>query len=154
MCTLPNCTAALTLSAADAEWSGSAYTGASTNVADFNSSTGLSAAAAVTYEGVDGTTYASSETAPTAVGSYKAVVAVTGLDEAYTLEQTFAITVADGETVLEEDTDYTVPVTPEPQVEAGTYTVTVTGKGNYDPATTAAQTYTIDGSSISGTSKR
>ena len=51
------------------------------------------------------------------------------------------VSVKDGEMVLTLDTDYTL--TNEGGTDLGEYTVTVTGKGNYDPATTATKTFTI-----------
>ena len=49
--------------------------------------------------------------------------------------------VKDGETELTLDTDYTV--TNEGGTNAGEYTVTVAGKGNYDAQTTVTKTFTI-----------
>ena len=52
-----------------------------------------------------------------------------------------AITVKDGDKTLTEDTDYTVTYTGNTNV--GTATLTVTGKGNYDSATTKQATFKI-----------
>ena len=54
----------------------------------------------------------------------------------------------DGETNLTLDTDYTL--TNEGGTDVGEYTVTVTGKGNYDPNTTASKTFTIENDTRSG----
>lgn len=45
--------------------------------------------------------------------------------------QTPVVTVRDGAKTLVKDTDYTVSVSPASPTNAGSYTVTVTGKGNY-----------------------
>lgn len=52
-----------------------------------------------------------------------------------------AITVKDGDKTLKKDTDYTVTYTGNTNV--GTATLTVTGKGNYDSATTKQATFKI-----------
>ena len=112
-----------------------------------------------TYAGRDGTTYAESATAPTKVGSYtvtarfaatanatectatadfsitaKGLVAddftLSGTEFTYTgSEQKPAVSVAEGRD-LAEGTDYAVQY-PEASTNAGSYKVTVTGKGNY-----------------------
>lgn len=112
-----------------------------------------------TYEGRDGTTYAKSETAPSQAGSYTVTarfeesanatectatanftVHPKGLvADKFTLNQTEftyngeaqkpTVSVAEGSN-LAEGTDYTVTY-PEASTNAGSYKVTVTGKGNY-----------------------
>lgn len=111
------------------------------------------------YEGTGDTTYARSETKPTQAGTY--VVYATLVSEKYagsgvsasfkinpkdiasatvTLPEDFSATytgkafepdviVKDGETTLVKDTDYTLSYANN--INAGTATVTVTGKGNY-----------------------
>lgn len=76
----------LTLTATNANYSGSPYTGASVT----NNITAVTAAAAgdITYEGVSPTSYTKSTTAPTNAGTYKATVTIGGA----TAEQTFTIT--------------------------------------------------------------
>ena len=111
-----------------------------------------------TYEGRDGTTYSSSATAPTNVGKYKVKATCESSTTIYTAEDTFEIqaksisgmtvtldktsleyngsaqtvtvTVKDGITTLSSGTDYTVTGTTS-STNVGSYTVTVTGKGNY-----------------------
>ena len=56
------------------------------------------------------------------------------------------VTVKDGETPLTLDTDYTI--TNEGGTNVGEYTVTVTGKGNYDNTTTASTTFNITAKSL------
>ena len=56
------------------------------------------------------------------------------------------VTVKDGETPLALDTDYTL--TNEGGTNVGEYTVTVTGKGNYDNTTTASTTFNITAKSL------
>lgn len=56
------------------------------------------------------------------------------------------VTVTDGESVLVKDEDYTVSYADN--VDAGTATITVTGKGNYDHTTTATKTFEIAKGSI------
>ena len=120
-----------------------------------NGTTGVS----YTYEGRDGTTYAKSETAPTDAGSYTVTASFEesanatvctatanftvhpkGLvadnfalsDTEFTYngsEQKPTVSVTDG-CKLAKDTDYTVTY-PEASTNAGSYKVTVTGKGNY-----------------------
>ena len=51
------------------------------------------------------------------------------------------VSVKDGDTALELDKDYTL--SNEGGTNVGEYTVTVTGKGNYDPETTASKKYYI-----------
>lgn len=105
------------------------------------------------YEGVDGTTYVSSTAAPTNVGKYKVTVTCETADTFYTKTINFEITAKSiaGMTVkLDHDSltyngqnqsvtatidnltsnDYTVSGGTTGQ-NADTYTVTVTGKGNY-----------------------
>ena len=105
------------------------------------------------YEGVDGTTYVSSTAAPTNVGKYKVTVTCETADTFYTKTINFEITAKSiaGMTVkLDHDSltyngqnqsvtatidnltsnDYTVSGGTTGQ-NAGTYTVAVTGKGNY-----------------------
>ena len=111
------------------------------------------------YEGAEGTTYARSETKPTQAGTY--VVYATLVSEKYagsgvsasfqinpkdiasatvTLPEDYSatytgkafepdVTVKDGETALVKDADYTLSYADN--INAGTATVTVTGKGNY-----------------------
>ena len=71
-------------------------------------------------------------------------------------EQKPTVTVTLGEEELTEDTDYTVSYSGN-CVDADTYTVTVTGKGNYS-GTAASKTYTIEKAtvtpSISGTASK
>ena len=110
-----------------------------------------------TYEGRDGTIY-NSTTAPTNVGKYKVKAKCESSTTIYTAEDTFeiqaksisgmtvtlnktsleyngsaqtvSVTVKDGASTLTKDTDYTVTgVTSGANVSS--YTVTVTGKGNY-----------------------
>ncbi|MBR1415984.1 MAG: hypothetical protein IJ570_09015 [Prevotella sp.] len=59
-----------------------------------------------------------------------------------------AVTVTDGSTPLVLDTDYTVSYSNN--VNAGEATVTITGKGNYDSATTATKHFTISPVSLEG----
>lgn len=115
------------------------------------------------YEGVDGTTYVSSTAAPTNVGKYKVTVTCETADTFYTKTINFEITAKSiaGMTVkLDHDSltyngqnqsvtatidnltsnDYTVSGGTTGQ-NAGTYTVTVTGKGNYTG--TVTKTWTI-----------
>ena len=110
-----------------------------------------------TCEGRDGTSY-SSTTAPTNVGKYKVKAKCESSTTIYTAEDTFEIlpksisgmtvtlnntsleyngsaqtvnvTVKDGSTTLIKDTDYTV-TSGNSGTNVGSYTVTVTGKGNY-----------------------
>ena len=112
-----------------------------------------------TYTGRDGTTYAKSETAPTNAGSYTVTASFKESNNAtactatanftvhpkglvadkFTLNQiefTYngeaqkpTVSVADGSN-LAEGTDYTVTY-PEASTNAGSYTVKVTGQGNY-----------------------
>ena len=56
------------------------------------------------------------------------------------------VSVKDGETELVLDTDYTL--TNEGGTNAGEYTVTVTGKGNYEPTTKATKTFIISKTTI------
>ncbi len=115
------------------------------------------------YEGVDGTTYASSTVAPTNVGKYKVTVTCETADTFYTKTINFEITaksIAGMTVTLNHDSltyngqnqsvtatidnltsnDYTVSGVTTGQ-NAGTYTVTVTGKGNYTG--TVTKTWTI-----------
>lgn len=115
------------------------------------------------YEGVDGTTYASSTVAPTNVGKYKVTVTCETADTFYTKTINFEITaksIAGMTVTLDHDSltyngqnqsvtatidnltsnDYTVSGGTTGQ-NAGTYTVTVTGKGNYTG--TVTKTWTI-----------
>ncbi len=64
-------------------------------------------------------------------------------------EQAPAVTVKDGSTVLTADKDYTVTVNPAVCKDAGEYTVTVAGAGNYAGSTAADQTYTITPKALS-----
>lgn len=105
------------------------------------------------YEGVDGTTYDSSTVAPTNVGKYKVTVTCETADTFYTKTTNFEITaksIAGMTVTLDHDSltyngqnqsvtatidnltsnDYTVSGGTTGQ-NAGTYTVAVTGKGNY-----------------------
>ena len=123
------------------------------------SATNGTAGVSYTYESRDGTTYAKNETAPTDAGSYtvtarfeestnatactatanftvhpKGLVAndftLSGTEFIYNgSEQKPTVLVADGSN-LAEGTDYTVTY-PEASTNAGSYKVTVTGKGNY-----------------------
>ena len=123
------------------------------------SATNGTAGVSYTYEGRDGTTYAKNETAPTNAGSYtvtarfeestnatactatanftihpKGLVAddFTLSDTEFTYngsEQKPTVSVAEGSN-LAEGTDYTVTY-PEASTNAGSYTVTVNGQGNY-----------------------
>ena len=115
------------------------------------------------YEGVDGTTYVSSTVAPTNVGKYKVTVTCETADTFYTKTINFEITaksIAGMTVTLDHDSltyngqnqsvtatidnltsnDYTVSGGTTGQ-NAGTYTVTVTGKGNYTG--TVTKTWTI-----------
>ena len=115
------------------------------------------------YEGVDGTTYVSSTAAPTNVGKYKVTVTCETADTFYTKTINFEITAKSiaGMTVkLDHDSltyngqnqsvtatidnltsnDYTVSGVTTGK-NADTYTVTVTGKGNYTG--TVTKTWTI-----------
>lgn len=115
------------------------------------------------YEGVDGTTYDSSTVAPTNVGKYKVTVTCETADTFYTKTINFEITaksIAGMTVTLDHDSltyngqnqsvtatidnltsnDYTVSGGTTGQ-NAGTYTVTVTGKGNYTG--TVTKTWTI-----------
>lgn len=115
------------------------------------------------YEGVDGTTYVSSTAAPTNVGKYKVTVTCETADTFYTKTINFEITaksIAGMTVTLDHDSltyngqnqsvtatidnltsnDYTVSGGTTGQ-NAGTYTVTVTGKGNYTG--TVTKTWTI-----------
>lgn len=115
------------------------------------------------YEGVDGTTYASSTVAPTNVGKYKVTVTCETADTFYTKTINFEITaksIAGMTVTLNHDSltyngqnqsvtatidnltsnDYTVSGGTTGQ-NAGTYTVAVTGKGNYTG--TVTKTWTI-----------
>ena len=69
-------------------------------------------------------------------------------------ELTPVITVKDGETVLTENTDYTVTAPSGPIQDSGNYTYTITGQGNYAGSreamfTIADQLITADGQTIS-----
>ena len=66
----------LTISASNASYTGSAYSGASVNSTAWTSA-GLGTPSEIKYVGRDGTTYEESETAPSTVGTYKAKVTVT-----------------------------------------------------------------------------
>lgn len=57
-------------------------------------------------------------------------------------QQTPAITVKDGETVLVENKDYTVAFEQSERINVGTYNLTVTGKGNYTNTKNASYTIT------------
>ena len=122
------------------------------------------------YEGRDGTTYAESATAPTNAGSYTVTATFAETENATACTATANFTVhpkglvADDFTLsttrrtteftyngseqkptvfgrnLAEGTDYTVQY-PEASTNAGSYTVTVTGKGNYTG--TVELSYTI-----------
>ena len=111
-----------------------------------------------TYVGRDGTTYSSSATAPTNVGKYKVKAKCESSTIIYTAEddfeilpksisgmtvtldntsleyngsaQTVNVTVKDGASTLTKDTDYTVTGATS-GTNVNSYTVTVTGKGNY-----------------------
>ena len=113
-----------------------------------------------TYEGRDGTTYSSSATAPTNVGKYKVKAKCESSTVIYTAEDTFEIlpksisgmTVTLDKTSLEYNgsaqtvnvnsvgsltaTDYTV-TSGTSGTDVGSYTVTVTGQGNYKDTATA-----------------
>ena len=130
-----------------------------------------------TYEGRDGTTYSSSATAPTNVGKYKVKAKCESSSVIYKAEDTFEIlpksisgmtvtldktsleynasaqtvnvTVKDGTSTLIKDTDYTVTGATS-GTNVNSYTVTVTGKGNYKGSvdrtwkiTQATPTYTV-----------
>ena len=115
------------------------------------------------YEGVDGTTYDSSTVAPTNVGKYKVTVTCETADTFYTKTINFEITaksIAGMTVTLNHDSltyngqnqsvtatidnltsnDYTVSGVTTGK-NAGTYTVAVTGKGNYTG--TVTKTWTI-----------
>ena len=129
-----------------------------------------------TYEGRDGTTYSNSA-APTNVGKYKVKATCESSITIYTAEddfeilpksisgmtvtlnktsleyngsaQTVNVTVKDGGTTLVEGTGYTVTGTTS-STNVGSYTVTVTGKGNYNGSvdrtwkiTQGTPTYTV-----------
>ena len=129
-----------------------------------------------TYTGRDNTDYAESATAPTNVGSYTvtATFAESNTHKACTATADFSIThksiVADDFTLsateftyngseqkpavlaaegskMVEGTDYTVKY-PDKSTDAGSYTITVTGKGNYTGSVTC--TYTIKKANGSG----
>ena len=113
-----------------------------------------------TYEGRDGTTYSSSATAPTNVGKYKVTAKCESSTVIYTAEDTFEIlpksisgmTVTLDKTSLEYNgsaqtvnvnsvgsltaADYTV-TSGTSGTDVGSYTVTVTGQGNYKDTATA-----------------
>ncbi len=114
-----------------------------------NGTTGVS----YTYEGRDGTTYAKSETAPTNAGSYTVTASFKESANAtactatanftvhpkgivagdFTMDKT-EFTYGDGQkptvSPVTEGIDYTVEY-PQDSTNAGSYKVTVTGKGNY-----------------------
>ena len=115
------------------------------------------------YEGVDGTTYDSSTVAPTNVGKYKVTVTCETADTFYTKTTNFEITakrIASMTVTLDHDSltyngqDQSVTATIDNLTSndytasgettgknADTYTVTVTGKGNYTG--TVTKTWTI-----------
>ena len=129
-----------------------------------------------TYTGRNGTNYAESATAPTNVGSYTVTATFAESDyyNAHTAKADFSITpksiakedftlnateftynsseqkpsvlAAEGSKMVE-GTDYTVKY-PDKSTDAGPYTVTVTGKGNYTGSVTC--TYTIKKANGSG----
>lgn len=130
------------------------------------------------YEGVDGTAYARSETKPTQAGSYVVYATLvsdthagSGVSDAFkinpknidsatvTLPEGYSATydngkafepdvsVTDGETTLVKGTDYDVAYTNN--TNAGTATVTVTGKGNYT-GTNSSCTFEIAKASLAG----
>ncbi|MDL2233687.1 MBG domain-containing protein [Ruminococcaceae bacterium OttesenSCG-928-L11] len=129
----------------------------------------------VYYEGISPTVYAKNTVAPTNAGSYavtaeigtgtvysstkialgsytispkaltSGMLAITGT---YTYDGTAkspTYTVTDGNTTLIKDTDYTETALPS-ETNVGSYTLTVTGKGNYSG--TASQTFTIAGKAL------
>lgn len=129
-----------------------------------------------TYTGRNGTDYAESATAPTNVGSYTVTATFAESDyyNAHTAKADFSIThksiVADDFTLsateftyngseqkpavlaaegskMAEGTDYTVKY-PDKSTDAGSYTITVTGKGNYTD--TAELSYKIKQANGSG----
>ena len=130
-----------------------------------------------TYEGRDGTSY-SSTTAPTNVGKYKVTATCESSTTIYTAEanfdiqpksisgmtvtldktsleyngsaQTVNVTVKNGTTALINGTDYTVTGTTS-STNVGSYTVTVTGKGNYKD--TAKATWKITPATLTVTPK-
>ncbi len=132
----------------------------SPSVTDKPASTGT---VSYTYEGRDGTTY-NSVTAPKNVGKYKVTAKCESSTVIYTAEDTFEIlhksisgmtvtldktsleynggaqtvtvTVTDGASTLTKDTDYTVTGATS-GTDVNSYTVTVTGQGNYKDTATA-----------------
>ena len=127
-----------------------------------------------TYEGRDGTTYSSSATAPTNVGKYKVKAKCESSTTIYTAEDNFEIlaksisgmTVTLDKTSLEYNgsaqtvnvtgvgtltaTDYTV-TSGDSGTDVGSYTVIVTGKGNYKD--TAKATWKITPATLTVTPK-
>lgn len=129
-----------------------------------------------TYEGRDGTTYSSSATAPTNVGKYKVKATCESSTTIYTAEDTFEIlrksisgmTVTLNKTSLEYNgsaqtvnvtgvgsltaADYTV-TSGNSGTDVNSYTVTVTGKGNYKDTAKATwkitpATLTVTGATV------
>lgn len=82
----------LTLSADNAEYTGSAYTGASVNDGISGVIKSGIAISDITYEGRGTTSYASSTTAPTDAGAYTAKVTLTSGDNSYEATVDFEIT--------------------------------------------------------------
>ena len=77
-CDLPDNEVALTISASDASYTGSAYTGATLTNTEAWTSAGLETPV-IEYEGRGDTSYTKSTTAPTNAGSYKASITVEGM---------------------------------------------------------------------------
>ena len=129
-----------------------------------------------TYEGRDGTSYSSSATAPTNVGKYKVTAKCESSTIIYTAEDTFEIqpksisgmTVTLNKTSLEYNgsaqtvnvtgvgsltaADYTV-TSGNSGTDVNSYTVTVTGKGNYEGTAKATwkitpATLTVTGATV------
>ena len=172
----------LTLSAADETYSGHSYTGASLNNTEKTAwlKAGLDVPK-IYYEGAGGTDYASSTTAPTAVGSYVAKITVGSGNESATAMDSFKITpksikasgmsvtvnpgsleytgsvrkptviVKDGSKKLISGTDYTLSGDTEGTDVRNNYEITVTGKGNYTG--TVKKTWKITEANINGITK-
>lgn len=168
----------LTLTAANVEYTGKPYTGASIQNADKTEwiKAGLDVPQ-IYYEGVDGTTYAKNTVAPTDAGSYKATITagdktaeaaftispkpITGAGMSVTINKesyeytgrqiTPTVVVKDGSKQLLSTSDYTVSGDMTCN-EIGNYTVTITGQGNYTG--TVTKTWKITNASIKGITKQ
>ena len=161
----------LTLNADDAEYTGKPYTGASIKSTDKTEwiKAGLDAPQ-IYYKGtsVSGAEYASSPTAPTNAGTYKATITAGGktAEAEFTISPKFintgsgmsvtvspksyeytgdqiipAVVVKDGSKVLSSTTDYTLSGA-STGIAKGTYSVTITGDGNYTGTTDKTWTIT------------